>query len=80
MKPTLKVSGTKRLKLKDDKLLSTLLQFCFQIQLAPLQHGHPALPTAAPGHHHGRRCQVPHRMITTVSRRFFLQLRYVLLF
>jgi len=40
MKPTLKAPGTKRLKLKYDKLLSILLQFCFQFKLAPLQRGH----------------------------------------
>ena len=39
MKPTLKASGTKRLKRKCDKLLSILLQFCFQSQLAALQLG-----------------------------------------
>jgi len=37
--PTLKAPGTNRLKLKYDKLLSILLQFCFQIQLAPLHTG-----------------------------------------
>jgi len=39
MKPKLKPPGTKRLKVKHDKSLSILLQFCFQFQLAPLQHG-----------------------------------------
>jgi len=33
MKPTLKAPGTKRLKVKYDKLLSILLQCCFQIDL-----------------------------------------------
>jgi hypothetical protein len=44
---TLKAPGTKRLKLKCDKMLSILLQFCFQFQLAPLHLGHCALPLAA---------------------------------
>jgi len=35
--PMLKPPGTKRLKLKYVKVLSILLQFCFQIQLAPPQ-------------------------------------------
>jgi len=35
IKPTLKAPGTKRLKLKYDKLLSN---FAFKFQLAPLQH------------------------------------------
>ena len=39
IKPTLKAPGLKRFKLKYDKSLSILLQFCFQIQLAPLHHG-----------------------------------------
>jgi len=39
IKPTLKAPGTKRLKLNYDKLLSILLQFCFQFQLAPLLRG-----------------------------------------
>jgi hypothetical protein len=38
IKPTVKAPGTKRLKLKYDKLLSMLLQVCFQFQFAPLQH------------------------------------------
>ena len=37
--PTLKSPGTRRLKLKCDKLLSILLQFCFQNQLLPLHLG-----------------------------------------
>jgi hypothetical protein len=38
--PELKAPGTKRLKLKCDILLSTsAFNFCFQIQLAPLQRG-----------------------------------------
>jgi hypothetical protein len=36
---TLKPPGMKLLRLKYDKLLSILLQFCFQIQLAPLHLG-----------------------------------------
>jgi len=39
IKPTLQAPGTERLKLKCDILLSILLQFCFQFQLAPLPHG-----------------------------------------
>ena len=39
IKLTLEAPGIKRLKLKFDPLLSILLQFCFQIQLAPLQRG-----------------------------------------
>ena len=39
IKPAFKVPGTKRLKLKHHKLLSISLQFCFYIQLAPLQLG-----------------------------------------
>jgi hypothetical protein len=39
MKPTLKASAAKRLKLKHHKLLSILLQICFRIQLAPPQRG-----------------------------------------
>jgi hypothetical protein len=39
MKSKLKPRATKRLKLKSDKSLSILLQFCFQIQLAPVCHG-----------------------------------------
>jgi len=39
MKPKLKPPGTERLKLTYDKLLSILLQCCFQIQLAALQVG-----------------------------------------
>jgi hypothetical protein len=39
IKPTLKAPETKRLKLKHDELLSILLQFCFQIHLAPLYRG-----------------------------------------
>ena len=39
MKPTLRAPGTERLKLNYDKLLSNLLQICFQIQLAPLHDG-----------------------------------------
>jgi len=39
LKPTLKAPGTKLLKLKLDKLLSILTQFCFQIQLALLHRG-----------------------------------------
>jgi hypothetical protein len=39
MKPRLKAPGTQRFNLKYEKLLSILLQFCFQIQLAPLKHG-----------------------------------------
>jgi len=38
IKPMLKAPGTKRLKPKNDQPLSILLQFCFQFQLAPLQH------------------------------------------
>ena len=37
--PMLKAPGTKRFKLKYEKLLSILLQFCFQHQLAPLDQG-----------------------------------------
>jgi hypothetical protein len=47
IKPTLKVPGTKRLKQKYDKLLSVLLQFCYQFQLAPLHHGAHARAGAA---------------------------------
>ena len=36
IKRTLKAPGTKRLILKGDRLLSILLQFCFQCQLVPL--------------------------------------------
>jgi hypothetical protein len=39
VKPTSKAPGAKRLKLKYHKLPSMLLQFCFQIQLAPLHIG-----------------------------------------
>jgi hypothetical protein len=39
IKPTLKAPGTQRLKLKYDDMLSILLEFCSQIQLAPLQLG-----------------------------------------
>jgi len=39
IKPKLTPPGTKLLKLKYDELLSILLQFCCQFQLAPLQHG-----------------------------------------
>jgi len=35
----MKAPGFKRLKLEYDKLLSILLQFCFQLQLATLQLG-----------------------------------------
>jgi len=38
-KPTFKAPGTKRLKLKYDELLTILLRFRFQFQLAPLQQG-----------------------------------------
>jgi hypothetical protein len=57
IKPTLKVTGTKLLKLKHDKLLSILLQFCIQIQLAPLRHGQDrrALPRV-PGRLGGGAC------------------------
>jgi hypothetical protein len=43
MKPTLKAPRIKRLKLKYDKLLSILLQFCFRIQLVPLHQGQEAV-------------------------------------
>jgi len=46
MKPTLKVPGQERLKLKCDDLL---LSYCFQIQLAPLQHDGPAGSVFVPG-------------------------------
>jgi hypothetical protein len=46
VKPTSKPPGTKRLKLKCDRLLSILPQFCFQNQIAPLQHGGAALMPA----------------------------------
>jgi hypothetical protein len=49
IKPTLKALGTKPLKLKYDKLLSILLQFCFQFQRAPLQRGELHLPQRRPG-------------------------------
>jgi len=39
IKPMLKAPGYKRLKSKYDEVLSILLKFCFQFQLAPLQHG-----------------------------------------
>jgi threonine aldolase len=39
IKPTLKAPGTQRLKLRYNKLLSSLPQSCFQFQLAPLQLG-----------------------------------------
>jgi len=39
IKTVLKVPGAKQLKLKHDKLLAILLQFCFRNQLAPLQRG-----------------------------------------
>jgi hypothetical protein len=39
IKPTLKAPGTKGLILRCNKPLSKLLQFCFQIQHAPLHHG-----------------------------------------
>jgi hypothetical protein len=39
IKPILKAPGIKRLKQKYGELLSILLQFCFQIQIAPLHHG-----------------------------------------
>jgi hypothetical protein len=39
IKPTLKAPGTKHLKLKYVKLLSLLLQFRFQFQLAPVHLG-----------------------------------------
>ena len=51
IKPTLKPPGTKRLKLKYDKLLSMLLDFCFQIQLAALHHGRSAPRGGLPRHH-----------------------------
>ena len=44
MKPTVKAPGTKRLRLKYDRLLSILPQICFQIQLAPLHHGGLGVP------------------------------------
>ena len=59
IKPTLNPPGTKRLKLKYDKLLSIiLLQFCFQIQLAALHQG--ASPATAPARppRRGRAVQV----------------------
>jgi len=41
MKPRLKAPGTKRLKVKyDDQLRSMLLQCCFQFELAALRSGH----------------------------------------
>jgi len=49
IKPTLKAPGTKHSKLKHDHLLSILLQFRFQIQLAPLHYG------PRRDHHHQRR-------------------------
>ena len=39
IKPTLKAPGSQRLKLKHDRMLSSLLEFCFQNQLAPLYQG-----------------------------------------
>jgi hypothetical protein len=39
LNPTLKAPRIKGLKLKCDKLLSILLKFCFQNQLAPLDSG-----------------------------------------
>jgi len=39
MKSKLKAPGTKRLKLNYKEVVSTLVQFCFQIQLAPLHRG-----------------------------------------
>jgi hypothetical protein len=49
IKPTFKPPGIKLLKLKHDEMLSILLQFCFQIQLAPLQQGGAPVP-ALRGH------------------------------
>ena len=37
--PRFKRPELSALKLEYDKVLSLLLQFCFQFQLAPLQHG-----------------------------------------
>jgi len=65
MNPTLKATGTERLKLQYDKLLSISLQLCFQFQLAPLQLGVCSGRGAAhlvlclvgsgdPSHRHGR--------------------------
>ena len=39
IKPKSKAPGAKRLKLKHDKLLTILLQFCLQLQSAPLHRG-----------------------------------------
>jgi hypothetical protein len=45
-----KTPGTKRLKLRCDKLLIAMLpQFCFQIQRAPLQQGGGREPSAGGG-------------------------------
>ena len=46
IKPKLKPPGNKRLELKYIHLLSILLQFCFQIQLAPLHRGVAELAAA----------------------------------
>ena len=61
MKPTVKAPGTKRLKLKYDRLLSISLQACFQIQLAPLPRGRGSTRLAATGR---RRCTPPRRRAT----------------
>jgi len=39
IKLTLQAPGTKRLKLNYDRLLSILLQFCFQFEVVPLHQG-----------------------------------------
>jgi hypothetical protein len=48
MKPTLNAPGTKRFKKANDKLLSVLLQCCFQVQVAAVHLGDGA-GYAAPG-------------------------------
>ena len=69
MKPTLTAPRTKRLKLKYDKLLTILLQFCFQLQLAPLQQG---------GHRrHGKAVQVePMKSMLKAPEAKRLKLKY----
>jgi len=49
IKPKFKPPGTKRLKVKYDEVLSILLQFCFQFQLAPLHRGTPSARAACRG-------------------------------
>ena len=61
IKHTLKPPGTKRLNVNYDKLLSILLQICFQFHLAPLRQGAAGRGGQAARH----RVQRAHRLTTT---------------